>query len=233
MKRMAIAVVASLVLVSSASALPIINEFVANHISTDTNEYAEVLDLPNTDLSDFTIVEIEGDSSSALGAVDDFTFNLGTTDANGLWWTGFQNNLLENGTKTLLLVEGYFGVVTDDIDVDDDGVIDNPRWAAIIDSVAVFDGGAADLTYSPTVLDNTLLGAGGFPPGGASLIPNGVGPWQANNFDGAGIPGFPGSLDVPAGEVLNTPGAPNVVPEPSMLAILATGMVLGLRRRRS
>ena len=231
MKRMAIAVVASLVLVGSASALPIINEFVANHTGVDTNEYVEVVDLPNTDLSDFTVVEIEGDSTSSLGAVDDFTFGLGMTDANGIWWTGFQNNLLENGTKTILLVEGYFGAIGDDIDTNNDGVIDNPRWAAIIDSVAVLDGGAGDLTYSPTVLDDTLIGAGGFPPGGASLIPHGVGPWQANDFAGEGLPGFPGGTLDP-GEAINTPNDFNAVPEPSMLAILAVGTVLGLRRRR-
>ena len=62
--------------------MPVINEFVANHTGSDTNEYAEIWGDANTDYSNYWIVEIEGDSTSSTGAVDDFTFNVGKTDYN-------------------------------------------------------------------------------------------------------------------------------------------------------
>ncbi|NDJ60951.1 MAG: hypothetical protein GYB67_07490, partial [Chloroflexi bacterium] len=47
--------------VSAQGTTPVINEFVANHTSTDTNEYIEVFGAANTDYSAFTLLEIEGD----------------------------------------------------------------------------------------------------------------------------------------------------------------------------
>ena len=40
---------------------PVLNEFVADHTGTDTDEFVEVFGDPNTDYSALTIVEIEGD----------------------------------------------------------------------------------------------------------------------------------------------------------------------------
>ena len=189
---------------------PVLNEFVANHTGTDTDEFVEVFGDPNTDYSALTIVEIEGDSGST-GLIDDGTFTVGTTNASGYWTTGFQNNLWENGSITLLLVEGYTGSLGTDLDTDDDGVIDVTPWTRIVDDVAVTDGGTGDLTYSATLL---APGFGGnpFTPGGASRIPNGAdtdttGDWTLNDFDGYGLPCCTGTPD--PGEAENTPGAVN------------------------
>jgi len=196
---------------SSATAQdPVINEFVFNHTGTDTNEYVEVAGGPNTDYSAFTVLEIEGDGSGS-GVVDG-VFTVGTTDAAGIWFTGFFNNALENGTVSLLLVEGFTGNPGDDLDTDNDGLLDAAPWSRLVDSVGVTDGGAGDGTYADVTLAPGFDGVS-FTPGGASRIPNAVdtdsvADWLRNDFDGAGIPALdPGTPD--PGEALNTPDAPN------------------------
>ena len=42
---------------------PVINEFVFNHTGTDIREFVEILGDPDTDLSDFWVLQIEGDNS--------------------------------------------------------------------------------------------------------------------------------------------------------------------------
>ncbi len=190
---------------------PIINEFVANHTGSDTDEFVEILGDPGTDYSDFAVLEIEGDT--APGTIDD-AFAVGTTGTDGRFTTGPAPLGIENGTITLLLVEDFTGSVGDDIDTDDDGVIDNPQWSRIVDDVAASDGGSSDLTYSSTVL-GTAFSGGPFAPGGASRIPDGtdsdaVADWVRNHFGGQGLPSFPGAT-APPGEAINTPNAPNEV----------------------
>ncbi len=191
---------------------PKINEYVADHTGTDTNEYIEIYGEPDTDYSYLTLLEIEGDGGSALGNIDE-VITVGTTDGNGFWVTGFMSNALENGTITLLLVDNFSGALNDDIDTDDDGVIDNAPWNSIVDSVSVNDGGTGDLTYG---LPELTVGYDGlsYDPGGASRIPDGYdtespSDWVRNDFDLAGIPGFDGTISL--GEAYNTPGATNVV----------------------
>ena len=200
---------------SSGPADPLINEFVFNHTGSDLFEFIEVLGDPDTGYSAFTLLEIEGDSTSNMGAVDD-DISVGTTSFVGYWTTG-GSNLIENGTVTLLLVED-FAVPQSvegglDLDDDNDGIIDNIFWSRIVDCVAVFDGGGGDQTYCETVLDNSTPPSGTFAPGGASRIPNGTDTdtstdWVRNDFDGAGIPPLdPGTPDI--GEALNTPDSTN------------------------
>jgi hypothetical protein len=192
----------------------VINEFVANHTGSDTNEFVEVYGLPGVSLSTLTILEIEGDGTGA-GVVDG-VFPVGTTDAAGFWDTGFLNGMIENGTMTLILVENFTGTQGMDLDTDDDGVFDSTPWTAVIDDIGVTDGGASDHTYSAVTLAPFFDGSP-YGPGGASRIPNGTdtdaaADWVRNDFDGAGLPGFTGTPGV--GEALNTPGAVNelVVP---------------------
>lgn len=190
---------------------PVINEFVFNHVGTDTHEFVEIFGDPNTDYSAYSILQIEGDGTGA--GVIDSVHTIGTTDANGLWFTGFLTNVFENGTVTLLLVKDFTDAVGNDLDTNNDGVFDVTPWSALVDDVAVSDGGAGDVTYSSTVLGPDFSG-GPFAPGGASRIPNGVdtdniADWTLNNFNGVGLPGFAGSSA--PGEALNTPGAINAL----------------------
>ena len=195
---------------------PVINEFVFNHTGSDTNEFVEVFGAADTDYSALTLLEIEGDSGSTPGVIDG-VFPLGATDANGFWTTGFLSNELENGSVTLLLVDGFSGSAGDDLDADDDGALDAAPWNAVLDAVAVYDGDSGDGLYAGVVLEPYFDGVS-FTPGGASRIPNGVdtdtaSDWMRNDYGGAGLPGFGG--DPALGEALNTPGAPNEAFEPN------------------
>lgn len=200
-------------------AQPVINEFVANHTGSDTNEFIEIKGDAGVDYSGYSILQIEGDGAGA-GTIDSVTA-VGTTDANGYWTSAFLNSIIENGTLTLLLVRDFTGTVGMDIDTDNDGVADTTPWEAVFDAVAVSDGTAGDLTY--TFGDGPTLGIGydgqAFSPGGASRIPDGTdtdaaADWVRNDFDGAGLPGFTGTPV--AGEALNTPGAPNALATPAV-----------------
>ena len=195
--------------------LPVINEFVANHVGTDTNEYIEIYGSAATDYSAYSILQIEGDSASQ--GVIDSVHTVGTTNASGLWVTGFLNSILENGSITLLLVKDFSGNVGDDLDSDNNGAFDSTPWTELVDDVAISDGGVDDWTYSTTVL---AVGFGGSSVtlGGASRYPDGTdtdstSDWVLNDFDGAGIPGFTGTITL--GEAYNTPGAPNMIYTPS------------------
>lgn len=191
----------------AAASDPLINEFVANHTGADSEAFVEVFGDTSTDYSAFTVLEIEGDSSGA--GVIDAVLPVGTTDAGGYW---IDNEDMENGTITILLVESFSGSKGEDLDTNNDGVLDITPWTRIVDDVATTDGGSSDRTYSATVL-GPFFDGNPFGAGGASRIPNAtdtnaVDDWLRNDFDGFGFPGFPGSPAV--GEAENTPGAVNV-----------------------
>ncbi len=190
---------------------PVINEFSASTTGTDV-EFVEILGAPSADYSALTVLEIEGDSAGA-GVIDE-VIALGTSDTGGFFLVNLPANALENGTITLLLVENFTGALNTDLDTDNDGVFDATPWDAIVDGVAVNDGGAGDLTYGVPVLGPNYDGISSFAPGGASRIPDGMdtdaaSDWVRNDFDLAGIPGYTGTLG--PGEALNTPGAPNEI----------------------
>ena len=188
---------------------PKLNEFSASTTGTDV-EFVELFGTPSSDYSGYTILEIEGDGSGA-GVVDE-VIALGTTAANGLYVANLPANALENGSLTLLLVRNFTGALNDDLDTDNDGALDSTPWDAIVDAVAVNDGGAGDLSYGVPALGPNYDGVSSFAPGGASRIPDGfdtdsASDWVRNDFDLAGISGFTGTPEV--GEAYNTPGDPN------------------------
>jgi len=190
------------------SADPVINEFVFNHTGADSEAFIEVFGSASTDYSTLTVLEIEGEGTNT-GKID-AVIPVGTTNADGFW---IDDEDVENGTVTLLLVEGFSGSIDDDLDTDNDGVLDSTPWTQIVDDVAVHDGGSSDRTYAGTVLNRTFDG-GSFTVGGASRIPNGAdtdstGDWVRNDYHGFGFPGFDGTQEI--GEAINTPDAVNAV----------------------
>ncbi|WP_228266404.1 ExeM/NucH family extracellular endonuclease [Ornithinimicrobium ciconiae] len=200
--------------VESEPQAPVINEFSIDTATPgDDVEFYEVYGEPSTDYSDLHIVQVEGDGTSNSRGSIITADTVGNTDADGFWHVDLPANRIQNGTLTLLLVEGYTDQTV--IDADRDGVLDEGTGLTVVDSVAVVDGNANDLFYSETAL------VGGFDdlpfaPGGASRIPDGtdtdsVADWVRNDFNKAGFPGFEGP---PApGQAWNTPGQPNEVYE--------------------
>jgi len=129
---------------------PKLNEFSASTAGTDV-EFVEIYGDPNTDYAAYTVLEIEGDAGAAVGTVDE-VIGVGTTGANGLYLANLAANALENGTLTLLLVKNFTGALSNDLDTDNDGIFDSAPWEAIVDAVAVNDGGAGDRTFGVPVL---------------------------------------------------------------------------------
>ena len=126
---------------------PKINEFSASTTGTDV-EFIEVLAILTPIILPDTLLEIEGDTTSTPGyGMIDHVIPIGTTNAGGLYLQNLLANDLENGTVTLLLVKDFTGALSNDIDANDDGVIDTPYWSAIVDAVAVNDGGVGDLLW--------------------------------------------------------------------------------------
>lgn len=191
---------------------PKINEFSASTTGTDV-EFVEIFGDSDTDYSALTILEIEGDVASPTGTIDE-VIPVGTTDSSGFWVVNLASDTLENGSVSLLLVDGFSGSAGDDLDTDNNGILDVTPWTELVDSVAINDGGAGDLFYATTVLGPNYDGISSFAPGGASRIPDGYDTesttdWVRNDFDLAGIPTFTGTPMV--GEAYNTPGAPNQI----------------------
>ncbi|KAA1260809.1 hypothetical protein LF1_33510 [Rubripirellula obstinata] len=190
----------------------VINEFVANHTGVDTDEFIELFTLPNADLSALTVLVIDGDGG-ASGTINQ-AFPLGVADGAG-YFTVFQTNILQNGSQTYALVSGFTGAVGDDLDTDNTGGLDSTPWIAVIDDVAVSDGGTADQFYSTAVITPGQDG-NTFSYGGASRNPNGAdsdtaGDWLRNDFNGDGLPSFGLTFTTQAGQAVNTPGSINVV----------------------
>ncbi|NER13702.1 T9SS type A sorting domain-containing protein [Leptobacterium flavescens] len=197
---------------SAPSSTPLINEFVFNHTGSDSDEFVEIIALPDTDLSNFWILEIEGDSN-ASGTIDE-VIQLGTTNSEGYFTIPFGANTFENGTVSLLLVENFTGTAGTDLDADDDGTFDTTPWDTLIDDIGVNDGGASDINYATVTLTQSFDG-GTQTVGGASRIPNGsdtdaASDWVRNDFDGQGLPSFPAAV-ADNGEALNTPNAENEI----------------------
>ncbi|MBK6950451.1 MAG: hypothetical protein IPH16_22390 [Haliscomenobacter sp.] len=196
---------------------PVINEFIANHVSSDNEEFVEIFGDPNTDYSAYSILSIEGDNTVA--GIIDRIYTVGTTNANGFWiTTDAAMDQIENGSMTLLLVWNFTGSAGQDLDTNNDGVFDVTPWAKIVDGVAVKDNDnlANDRTYDASVLFQNYDGIN-LVPGAASRIPDGNDndsrfDWVRNDFDLFGIPGFAGTPAV--GEAKNTPNESNETVNP-------------------
>ncbi len=193
-----------------------INEFVFNHRGADRDEFIEVAGIPDRSYDQYSLLVVEGDGAGQ--GIVDAVFPLSAMDANGFETFGFFRGFLENGSQTLLLVKHFTGGAGTDLDTDNDGTIDaDAPLAVLVDDVAVLDGRGRNALYSSVVLDPNFDGLDQR-VGGASRIPNLIDTdattdWVRNDFQGAGLPSFPGVL-ADTDEAINTPGADNRVQVP-------------------
>lgn len=190
---------------------PLINEFVLDHVGADDHEYIEVFGLPETFFTDYRLLVIDGDQGDA-GHIDT-VFTVGLTNGGGAWTTGFLSDILEGNSTTILLVKDFTGSQGDDLDTNDDGTLDSSPWSALVDAVSVTDGDVGDFSYGTPNLDPNFDGAGTTVLG-ASRFHSGIdtdtaNDWIRNDFDGAGLSGFTGTIT--SGEAYNTPALANRV----------------------
>jgi len=202
----------------SPAAAPVINElYYGKDGAPDTaaTEYVEIYGDPNTDYSAYSLVWLQSNSGGAMGDVKG-VIALGTTDANGLFSvtaeTAGITAGIDNGSQTWLLVEGNTAAVDDALDTGNDGTLDMTPWTAVVDAVAIDDGGMNDMFYvvvgSTTygvVLDRTVDNVATLDGGGVARIPDGTDTDTA--ADWKYIP--PTGVAADATQANSTPGATN------------------------
>ncbi|MBI5866645.1 MAG: PEP-CTERM sorting domain-containing protein [Planctomycetes bacterium] len=240
MKRLltSTAALAALALAVSAQASVTINEIRIDMTGTDTDEYFELTGLPGESLADLTYIVI-GDGTGGSGVIervqslagysipaDGYFLGAGDTTFNAvpnaldvdLLFTPATDFFENSDNVTHVLVSGFTGVLAQDLDTNDDGVLDLTPWASVADMIALVEmpnppSGAGNEWYYGT---NTIGPDGTFVPGHIYRYANGTGPWNIGLFSPIGTN--------------DTPGVANV-PEPSALALLALGGLFALRRR--
>ena len=129
---------------------------------------------------------------------------------------------LEDGAATLLLVEGFTGALSDDLDTNDDGTLDVTPWTTLVDSVATTNSGGAVVLYSSAAV-GTVGGASRFP---YYVDTDSASDWVMNDPDLLGIIGAGG---IGSDEAYNTPAAVNRVSNTIYYASVSTGSAVALR----
>src|SRR5688572_799835 len=216
----------------------LLNELDINPGGADDGcEYVELIGPPGAIVENIYFLSIEGDSGANEGQVTGviaFASPGPAIGSNGLLvvvsavgcapraypagttvlTTSFLNTgVLQNTSNSFLLVSSPTNIAPNtDLDANDDGVLELPAGAVILDSIAWTDNGAGDLIYGPQLI------ASGITIGAATRF---AGDARANNSRAwyAGIRvGAPSdttysptlrTANFPAGGAL-TPGAPNV-----------------------
>lgn len=141
----------SLLLAAGLASAVEINEFRPNPPGSDPAvEPLELIGTPNTAFSG-VLLSIESDAGTSQGRVDYIRAISGVFDANGLLLTQYDD--IENPSFTLVLLDSFSGDTNTDIDLDNDGLVDNiASFGNVLDAIGVSD-----------------LGVGGDPVFGAAL----------------------------------------------------------------
>lgn len=186
---------------------PRINEIRIDQPSSDTDEYFELLTEPGADLSTLSYIVI-GDGSGDSGVVESITDLAGlSTGASGYFLAaessftlgspdlttslGFENS----DNVTHLLVRDFTGVLQEDLDTDDDGVLDITPWSEVVDAVSLVEEiGGGDQYYGSALGFADLGPDGSFVP--AQAVRCGEG-WRIGSF-GLGFD-TPGDQNFPCG----------------------------------
>lgn len=189
----------------------IISEIRIDQPGTDDNEYFELRGPPGTSLDSLTYIVIGDVGSGTIEAVIPLAgqaispsgyFLCAEPTFGGLFPTTFVDlttnlNFENSDNVTHLLVQGFFGSVGDDVDLEDDCLLDPARpWQQTVDSIAVvkvpnLDGGPApgeECSYGPQMVGPDGTNA----PGHVYRCPpDPLGVWVIGIFD-AGLDDTPG-----------------------------------------
>ncbi|MFZ4722691.1 MAG: hypothetical protein ACOYMI_06030 [Phycisphaerales bacterium] len=189
-----------------------LNEIRTQQTGVDLQVYVEIAGTAATSLNDLSLVVVGNDDfalppaqngsienvvnltgqsipASGFFVMAEPTFTLSTPDLVSFLGIGTDNN------KTFLLVRNFSGFPGDDIDLNDDGTIDNVLWSEIVSDVAFMsvanpDGIGGDYVYSA----NKVGPDGGSFVSYAKKCPNG-GAWQVGLADVAVAGDTPGAAN--------------------------------------
>ncbi len=173
-----------------------------------------------TDLSAFA----DPFAADAYAVVAEASFSIGTADFEAT--LDFENS----DNVTYALVEGFTGVIADDLDTDDDGTLDSTPWSSVVDAVGLHEvaGGVPGTEGGQSTEYSYPLGAsigpdGIFVPGHVYRDGDAPGGWVIGAFDPDGGDDTPGAANLSSA----------VIPEPSsaLLLLLGGGFILGRRRK--
>ncbi len=218
----------------------LLNEYEANPPTSADNpyEYIELRGPAGTNLDNVYVLGVEGDFPQNPGNVD-LAFNLtgrvigsngiliikatigGHTPANGTTIVGdtvFNDApAIENNANSFLVVYSQTPI-TGGQDLDpgtDDGVLELPAGAILMDSVGVKESGINGLVYGPQITQSS-----GTPDGATrfanDLTPNSAAAWFCADLQGGAnsqtaYDGTKASANFPIGGASLTPGAPNTI----------------------
>lgn len=160
-------------LTTLGTAQVLINEIRIEQPGPDFDEFIELRGAPGTSLAGYFYIVI-GNDDFALppgqnGFVEEVIPLSGTIPASGVFVIAKSSFTLgipdlvtafsfeAGNNKTHLLVQGFTGVVGDDLDTNDDGVLDLTPWSSISDSIALIqfpnpNGIVGDFVYSATTV---------------------------------------------------------------------------------
>lgn len=179
----------------AAAQMLVINEAFVSHTGTDNYEFIELCGTPGMDLSDYSIITIEGDAGSALGRVDkrwdlvgytmpmDGYFVLGVTAVPNVDLNIGTSDQFENGTETILLIQNCTVAVGTDVDTNDDCVPDI-GVGLIVDGMCFPDAGitSGDCCYFGVPVLGPEVGTN-FKWAGAARCADCIGAFRAMCFD--------------------------------------------------
>ena len=179
-----------------------INEARVNMPGTDDDEYFELIGTAGASLNGLTYIVI-GDGSGGSGVIEEAVALDGfSINAAGFFLCGeptmtlatpdyaYELNFESSDQTTHILVSGFTGIIADDLDTDDDGVLDSEPWDVAIDCLAFVgpDPAAGDLVYCGTQVGPDDI----YTPGHAYLCDSN---WYVGTYELS---------------VLDTPGADNL-----------------------
>jgi hypothetical protein len=188
----------------------ILSEVRIDQSGTDNDEYFEVKGSPGESLAGLTLITIgDGTALQASGVVESvFSFSTQVIGGDGYFsvaestWTGAYGsadlvlpgpatanplNFENSDNVTHILVRGWTGAISTDLDTNDDGVLDVTPWTELVDSIAMtVSPGSAPATGAEWWYGANRVGPDGtFVPGHAFRCEP-AGTWQIGPFGNPG-----------------------------------------------
>ncbi|GAB4194813.1 MAG: hypothetical protein Tsb002_26720 [Wenzhouxiangellaceae bacterium] len=193
-----------------------LNEIRSDQSGSDTNEYVELTGSPGESLNGLSLIAI-GDGSGGSGVIEsvvslngrsipgdgyfviaETSFTLGQRDLTAT--LNFENS----DNVTHLLVRNFSGFNLQDLDSNNDGILDQQPWTALIDGVALVEQlnppSSTEYEYASSLGLAVVGPDNGSVPGHAARGPDGHGSWHIGQF-GSFSDDTPGAANTPFGGV--------------------------------